>query len=220
MRRRFTRAIRRPFRRLRRRLRRGRFNNRILRGRVGKSVYSFKQQAELSNINVPASTPTFFVYSFSLSQLPQVTAFENLYDNYRLLAIKITFFPEFNVSYAATASSFTLPEMYTVFDPDDVLVPTQVATLNQYQTLKRTLFTRPHVRYLKPFPALGNNSVAGTTGTANSCLLSRKMWMNMAQSGVLYYGLKGCITASQNNQIPAQTVRVSCTYYVQFRNVI
>lgn len=197
-----------------------RFHKRRIPRNVAKSIYNFKQQVEKTNVSVTAGTPAFFAYSFAMSDVPNLTSLESLYDNFRILAVKLTFYPEFNVSYAAVSSSFTLPEIYTVFDPDSTVAPTTIPELNSYQTLRRNLFTRPHTRYIKPFATYNASAVNGAVGTVVSGLINRKTWFNLQNSGVVYSGIRGAITASSSSQIPAMTIRVSATYYFQCRNVL
>lgn len=215
-RKRFVRRARRPMRK--RFVRRSRvFKPRSVRN----TVYNFKQSCELPNINVTAGTETFFTYGFKLNDVPQVNQFLAIYDNYRILAVRIMFYPEFNVAYAATVSSFAIPVLYTTFDPDGFPTLTGTGQLDQYQTTRRSLFNRMRTRYFKPFATYSATAFSGSSSVGNisSGLVPRRTWFNCAQSAITYNGIGGCITSSSPSQIPGQLVRVSAVYYLQFRNV-
>lgn len=182
-------------------------------------IYNFKQHVELTNVSVTAGTTAFFVYTFAFSNISNNQgAFNALYDNYRILAVKVTFYPQFNTIIPTTSTTMT--EIYLVFDPDSNTAPTNVTELNAYPRLKRRYFNKPCSIYCKPFPAFSSTAIVGATGTSTTGLVPRKTWLNMAQTDISYHAVLGCITSSQTSQINAQLVRVSATYYFQVKNVV
>lgn len=212
------RTARRIRRRPRRIVRKRRFVKRIPRTRFARSnnAHFFKQQVELANVVVTAGNPAFFTINHSLSDLPQVGTFSSLYDQYRILAVKVVFIPQYTVSYAST-TPLVMTEIYTALDFDGAPVPTAVNTINQYTTCRRQLFNRPHVRYYHP-SALSAVTNGGNVITGSVNIGSRK-WFDIGYPSNLYYGLIGAVTASQSAAIPAQLIRCQCVYYIQCRNV-
>lgn len=191
--------------------------SRIPRKRMSNSIHSFKQTCELSNVSVTAGSTAFFIYNFKITDLSQASSFSQLYDQYRLLAVKLTFYPAV-YDYVPTATGqFSAPEIYTALDFDSITLPTTVNTIDQYKTCKHSYFNRPHTRYFKPQAvALTSDQQLGSTGLYN---VSRKSWLSWSVGTTPYYGLIGCITASNATALATQLVRVTATYYFQCRNV-
>lgn len=186
--------------------------------RRSSAIYNYKQTVELTNVTMSAQSTGLFGYGFKLSDCSNLSSFTDLYDNFRLLAVRVTFYPEFTASLSSASNSMC--EIYTVIDPDSSAAPASINFMGQYQTLRRQLFNRPHTRYFKPFAQFSGSAIFGTTGTTTSCLVPRKNWYNVSQPGIVYAGLLGAITASSTASIPAQVIRVTAIYYLQFRNVV
>lgn len=185
-------------------------------------LYSFKRSCELSNLEVLAgSSAAFKNYIFSLDQLPNSSEYTNLFDRYRICGVKVTFYPPYNISYvAATSTASPVMEFYSVVDYDSNASITSLDQMNQYDTLKRSYFNRPHVRYLKPRPnmkGLFNQQGGTTTGTA---VLSNKVWIDQADHTVDYYGLYVAVASSQSSIVDHHYIRCTATFYFQCRNVV
>lgn len=209
---------RRPVRRRRRfPVRRRRFRRALI-PRRRSQIYNYKFNVELANINVPASTGfTGFAYTFAMTDYAQDTFYQNIYDNYRMMAVKLTFFPQIINVIAATA---TMVELYTVFDPDSNTAPLATTQLDSYPNLKRRMFNRPRSVYCKPFATYSPTAITGATAGIVSALIPRKTWMNTGSMGINYHAIIGGIAASSSTVVQPQLVRVCGTYYMQFRNVI
>lgn len=205
---------RRPFKRRAPMFRSPRFRKRT-------QIYPYKQHAQLANMVVNSGVTEFFQYSFHLSDLPQAATFTELYDQYRILAVKITFFPEFNVFFqVATGNSFVMPILYTVIDYDTEAIPTSLAQLYDYTNLKKRFFKSPVTRYFKPQAGYSTGAINGASVSATiGGNVSRKQWFNTNQPGVAYVGIRGSIDCATLTQLPPSTIRVVADYYIQFRNV-
>ena len=180
----------------------------------GPKIHSFKQTVELPNVTVTAGTTAFFAYSFKGTDLPQQNFFA-MFDSYRIMAVKLTFYPEFNI-YGPSVSN--APVLYTVADKDNANVPTSVNQLDQYEICKRSFLVKPATRYIKP-QAL-STSLVTTSAAFGNMSVSRKTWMDSASTSIQYFGIRGAITASNASQLSAQLVRVTAVYYMQFKSVI
>lgn len=209
--RRFTRK-RRPVNRFRKRI-----HNRIRRP-IRSPIYNYKQTVELPNITVPASTNAFFfARSFSLLDIiDNASPLVQLYDNYRIMAIKLTIYPQYN-TYNANVATVSIPEIFTVVDFNDDTAPTNVQELYSYQNLKRRQAIRPHQRYFKPRARITGISDGGTN-TA-TMLVNHNAWMNSTNTNINYFAIKGAVSFGSTTNTIAQSYRVVCTYYVQFKNV-
>lgn len=190
---------------------------RIPRRRFPNNTHSFKQSAELANVTVTAGiSPSLFAYTFQLSDIPNASALADLYDQYRINAVKVTFFPQANVFNANTTNLVvSVPEIYTAIDLDSNTTPTSINVIDQYTTARHKFFNRPHSRYLKP-KALGQCYISATsTGYFNL----GKQWLDMGNTNIPHYGLVGGIVCSQGSDMVGQLIRVTATYYLQCRNV-
>lgn len=188
--------------------------------RMQPKIYSFKRNCELANITTTALvTPTEFAYNFKLSDLDNNSEFVGLFDQYRIKGVRITFYPPVNVSFVSTSNAPNpIGEFYTALDYDDGTVPTGLADINQYQTCRRTYFNKPHTRYLKPLAVQSGVYQSGGALTGYRSLPSNT-WFDCAYPNVIYYGVKGAYAISQANLATQLLIRVSCTYYLQFRKV-
>lgn len=209
------RTYRRPVRR--RRPARRRVARRMPRPR--QMVYNFKRTCELNNLTtVPGVAPTLFQYQFKLSDVPGYGDFTQLYDQYRIKGVRITFYPAANTSYTGSSSSMPIGEFYTVLDFDDSTLPANIEELNQYQTLRRTYFNRPHKRYFKPLSTQSGVYQSGGVTTGYRSLPS-STWFDCGNPNILYYGIKGAYTISESSLVVKETIRVTATYYFQLRMV-
>lgn len=150
---------------------------------------------------------TPFSAVFRLSDVPNSTEFQNLYDQYKITAIKW----KLMVRSSDYASGITAPKILSVIDKDDSLAPTNMSEILQYQNLKVSQFGTSHTRYLKP-------SVGYQLGDLTTLVNMRavgKGWIDMANPNVPHYGIKGIITPSST----ALAFDLLCTYYLAFKNV-
>jgi len=192
---------------------------RVSRPLRSKNIYSFKQNAELANIFPSAtSQSTYFSYIFRFSDLPTVSEFTGLFDQYRILGVKITFYPYAVNAFVISNTQQTLeiPQLYTVLDYDDATVPTTFTSLDEYKNCKIFQFRRPYSRYFSP-KLLSQSLFTATSGTFGQLSVSPKNWVDMANTNVNYYGLKGALVLTNSSVLPNPNavIRVTATYYFQ-----
>lgn len=155
---------------------------------------------------VAAGTDGFFTYNFQLLDLPQVASFSALFDAYKINKILIKFIPAYNV-FGVTGNPVAgglqpgRPEyLTTVLDYDDNANLTTQAQLMEYDTFKQTAPTQKHIRSFKPAVAMNAFRTAVTSGYVQK----KQQWIDIANTDVEHYGIKGCIqhdsTAANNIQ--------------------
>lgn len=203
-------------------IRRRRYRRRTgLKRSILPKVYGFKRTCELDNFVIAASAAgSTKTYNFYLSQLPSYTEFTTLFDQYRIMAVKVTFYPPFNVAFN-TASNVAEPvgEFYSVVDYDGGNTSTvTLATMTQYQNLRRTYFNKPHTRYFKP-RAYQYGVMDGASSFGGYTTMSHKSWFDVASPSIRYYGLYVGWDQSQVDLTRQTTIRVTATYYLQFKQV-
>ncbi|AUM61913.1 capsid [uncultured virus] len=213
-------------RRYRRRLRRNRRYRRMFKRRMykysrsGQKVQLFTRWMKLNPITgTTGTTETSFGQSFKLNQLPNWTEFQNLYDEYKIKAVKFTLIPASNVTLyssafpAITDQTLQSNKYFTCFDYNDVTTISADA-IRQYATCKMTTGTRLHKRFIYPRVTTAVAEGSGAYGTATSM---RQPWINMASNDTQFFGIKGCITHPTLPQ-NIQFCEVECKFYMMFRN--
>lgn len=207
----------RPYRRRRivRKYRPRRRRQRIM--RFNPRIHNFKETIEFNNIaTATTSQYTYFGLSVNASMASNMSSLSSLFDSYRIMGIKFSFYPQYNVSYTQGVTvAGEIPMIYTAVDYDSDTAPTTLSVVEQYATCRRQFFNRPHSRYFKPKPtayAAVTTSSSGY-GTYN---LSRSTWMDMGNLNVKYFGIIGCIVFTNSSALPPATqVRVTATLYYQ-----
>lgn len=185
---------------------------------LSNNVHHFKRTAELTAIvgATAAGTPidTLGALQFTLSQVPNVSEFSQLYDMFRVNAIKVSFVPAQTGSDINPVSSFGyMPDFWTVLDYDDASTPSKTDML-QYPGLKKTRGHQTHHRYFKPAVLAELYRSAVSTSYAPKW----KQWLDFSHTDVPMYGIKYFAhAASFAGQQPAW--RVYATFYFSCKGV-
>lgn len=123
--------------------------------------------------------------SFALADLPDVSDFTNLYDEYRLVAVQVRIEPQFSANFPWANQSgtqlYTAPRIYATVDTDGF---GGIMTLNQMLQHGNMKFSRPGAGLtvtVKP----KFQSVVDTAQTAKNT----KGWLDCANTGVKHYGI-------------------------------
>lgn len=175
-------------------------------------VHFFRRSPELSQISGNDSQPQVKgAFTFTLQDLPAYTEFTNLYDQFRILGVRLQM--KLNVSPdAQTASTSNYPVLYYVRDYDDNTAPTTTSEINQYANLKKKVL-RPNSFvniYLKPAVLVQTYETSVATGYSPKW----KQWIDCTDSATQYFAMKYYIDGLWSRY----EVDVHSTYYLQFRN--
>lgn len=159
-------------------------------GRYGRKikqpVHYFTRTAFSPNFTqAVTTTASGNAINFQLGFIPSPTDFTTLYDQYKILAIKMQLVPRFTNAIVATGgTNQILGNIWSVIDYDDTNTPTAVTELLQYQNCKRTRMDKIHTRYIKPRynpPVTGGQVVQTPT---------RNEWIDIANANVPHNGIK------------------------------
>lgn len=180
--------------------------------RAVNKTFRFIRYASLSDQGQAAGVGGNNAYNFTLASVPNYTEFTSLFDQYRIVAIKITFRPRFNVAQVAGSSNDIYPNFVSVIDYDDSNVLSGIADYQQYQTYKITRFDKTHVRFFRPRMAL-----AAYSGAFSSYANQSAQWIDAASTGVQHYGVKFFIEAGVVGQTNLQAWSVEVAYFLEFR---
>lgn len=196
-------------------------------------VHSFKRTSTIypftvTNMNQSSVYPENSQYpylinmGFTLGSLPNYTEFANLYDQYKIIGVKVKLIPVYNsasptdnVTVGAQPKAAVIPYISTVIDYDGVSANT-LSGINQYANLKTTLFDKPVTRYI-PYPGFKDND----TSTAANAVM-RNQWIDTAKTAVNHNGLGICLTypydPSATGSVVPVLIQPVVTYYLKMKN--
>jgi len=192
----------------------------LSRGMIGPAVKQPVQYFKRSfwnpaGIVATANQINYSALTFRLNQLPDFTDFTNLYDQYKICAVKVEIIPQFDTNTqigvgTVPTASHIMSQNFHIIDYDDAVVPTDINQLMQHQNLKRTPCNRVIKRFLKPKFAdriFSNGIIDGFRPS--------KGFIDVQSPGVEHYGLK---IAFASNPLTL-TYGIRTTYYVACKNV-
>lgn len=147
-------------------------------------------------------------YAFTLSTVPAFSEFTNLFDQYRICAVKLQFFPRVT-DVTASGTTNQVPFHYAV-DYTDVTPPTSLTDVLQYNNSKTRQALKPFTIYLKPRVAQTIWQGVTAAGYAPG---KPSMWLDSKSYGIQHYGLKWFFDTGMTGY----TLDCMSTYYVQFK---
>jgi len=172
-------------------------------------IYSVKQN--LPDTYVASSTAAVYgAYSYTVGALDNATNFANVFDQYRIDRLQVTFRP-MNVATPlvnTATGGFIAPIIYTAIDYDDATAPTTVAQIRDFQNCSSHLYEtftldwKPHAAYTV------GGSISGQVTSP---------WIDWATPNVTHYGVKLAIPAGTAGF--EQQWTVSIVMYLSNRNV-
>nr|WAE43196.1 MAG: capsid protein [Cressdnaviricota sp.] len=170
--------------------------NRLARAVIEKrSTYTFTRTM---NLNSTLTNPTVGAWwcanatlngngNFNIAQLPNYTEFTQLFDQYRITQIKMTWTNQANTYQGNNTPTLSAPSLMTCLDYDDGTALLQRNDFLQYETYKARPFIGTHSLYVKPKVATAVYVGALTTGYAQTY---GNPWVDSANPSTPYYGCK------------------------------
>lgn len=188
---------------------------RVARGRIAgrQPVQYFKRSKfTVGSLTVPVATTNLQGVAFTLADLPDYGDFTALYDQYKILGIKVKWLPRGNSSDIQAQNSIS--RFFSVIDRDDDATPTSIDQLTQYESCKMTPTTGVHSRYFKP--SIRREIPNAIGGTAHE--VTGPQWIDVTNANVKHYGIKlavqGPLSGTGSIYFDAQV-----TMYLAFKNV-
>lgn len=155
-------------------------------------------------------------FRFCLSQASNISEITNLFDNYRIVKVKLMF--ALTVTEATSANSqLPMPIMHYCYDPDDNTMPPSRSSVLENGYCKSRRMEREFSVVVTP---RAQQSVVGGVGGAGG-MLPVGNWLDSGSPAIYHYGLKFWIDqfpyASVDN-----TIGITCTpvYYIEAKNVV
>lgn len=197
-----------------------------VRRKLARQVHAFKRTAYLGTSTASMSaggtaTPIATAHSFSLNQIPNVSEFANLFDQYKITGAKLTYTPTASEGIINPAVSASAPlgysRVHSVIDYDDSTAPTSENQLLEYGSHKSTPPFKTHVRYLKPkvLHEIYRSAIASSYAPKSST------YLDMSNADVPHYGVKVWISAPNTFYGTDNTIsyKVYLTLYFTCKNV-
>lgn len=174
--------------------------------KVARAVHAFKRTVNLGTAltqisNVGTTTNYSNGFNFRLSQLPNISEYQNLYDQYKITGIAFKIMPKWtNPGNGANSNTVAgVGQIISVIDYDDSLAALTRDELLEFQTAKVSMCNKQHKRYIKPKML----SLVYRTSTTNGYSVLPAKYLDMGLADVPHFGIKVWIDGpTPNTQIP------------------
>lgn len=174
-----------------------------------------------------ASTSGFWkYYSSTLGDIPSISDYVNLFDLYRIKAVKFTFVPKYDNFAGNDTTDTTAPgitncwgvQPHVILDPHSTVTPTGTYTLATYADFSANGAVRQHVGN-KTFSVYYRPKVLDTMAGL-SAMPKSSPWIFTSQSGVAHRGFHVFMTdyGFSGTGFGNQGYNVFVTLYLQFKN--
>lgn len=188
--------------------------------------YMFKSRLFWGTLKSDAGTEIGQAFEFKLNDVIDASTYINMYDMYKICAVKFEVEPMGNVNTALLYSpegmaqvpvQFGLPDVWTATDPTGTWSVSNEEDIMQYATARRTRAGRIHKRFFKPMWASLAYDNGGSPGYS-----PRRGYITCDDPAVPHYGVfvylpnpnPDTTTAYENRM----THRIYITYYLKFKN--
>lgn len=174
-------------------------------------------QTVLTQVVLSSATNYFGAFTFALSDISNYTEYQTVFDEYRIVAVKMTactgVVVNTNTYNGSSIVGTQVPQLITAIDTDDAATP-NLNTILSHDTCKiHGVANKTFTRWLQPEVAL-----AAYQGTFVGYAAKSKQWIQTVSSGVQHYGLKYAIVDVQAQN--SQNYNFYMTYYFEFRKAI
>lgn len=180
-----------------------------------------------SGIASPASTSAFGTLTFNFGSITNAAALRQLYDLYRIKAVKVKIIPSFNSADAFNASAGgttgLLPQFYIAPNRDiHAPAPTSLPDLLNDDGVKCLMLDRPYTFYLSnPKPYIDVGTVGSPETYGGQTQVRNQLWLSTGgngsivdQSNIPHYGMRWVLVNNSNWQVSVTTI---VTYYLEFK---
>lgn len=176
--------------------------------------YFFTRKCVVGEVASQQTLNTQRNLTFSLNQLPNYSEFTNLFDKYRIHAIKLTFYPRYsgNDLNPVVTPYPIIPKIYSIIDYDDSNNLGSINEALEHPHCKIRLMTKQFSIYLKP--RVLSEVYRSAISTSYS---SKKCYVDMAQPDTPHYGVKMILDSTGSTAVV--TMDIVAKYYFSCMNV-
>lgn len=147
-----------------------------------------------------------------LSQLPNISEFTSLFDQYRILKIHFSFLL-LRAGQFGTTGVYNYPNMCWSYDPNDSTTPVTLADVTSYQQFGMEQFSETKRRIDITIVPRVPVSTPSTT-----LALPGATWCSTSDTSQPWFGLKTWIQEYASTLTTGTVVQVFATYDMEFRN--
>lgn len=157
-------------------------------------------------------------FRFNLSQASNISEITNLFDNYRIVRVKLMFNLSGNSGEISGANGFPIPLINYAYDPDDNTAPAARTNVLENGYCQTRRLDKPFSITLTP---RAQQSVTGGVGGAGG-LLPTSTWLDCNSPAIQHYGLKFWIDQFPFDSTAQYTYALTITpvYYLEAKNVV
>jgi hypothetical protein len=173
-------------------------------------VHVVKRHVDFFSVPLVGATATTQGFNFSLNDVPSSTDFTNLYDQYKICAVQLKFFPSQtqSVSLNPLERANANARFLSAIDLNDSTAPLTSDEIRGYETCQVTSILDTHERFIK------NPMYQNSTGQNTSD------WVATTSPSLNWNGLKvyiePCNATGTNTTL---VYHVEAIYYLCFKNV-
>jgi len=152
---------------------------------------------------------------FYLGQVPGSSDFTNLFDQYRIRKVVLSFKPNqqsFTSSTGSSAVTNIPTRIVTAIDYDDSVAPTSLNELREYNTAQVNTMVESFTREIRPAVSIMAYEGVGSTGYCPKW----DQWISTNDPGVPHYGIKWAVPSGVASTNGYQ-LAVEATFYLEFR---
>lgn len=164
----------------------------------------------------------YFSLVFRFDDLPQQSTMASLFDRYKLNKWQVRFIPVMqgvnaSSSVSNQANTSTIQNLATVIDHDDNTVPTAISQLLEYDNFQLCNYAQEHVRTFHP--TVTKAVFASGAFSGYSVEKGPNPYIDMANTDVPHYGIKGGCIGSSGGLNYQQQWQVICTAWFELDNI-
>jgi len=178
------------------------------------AITVMRQVTGPTTVTAQAAATTNNTTYFQLSNLDNSSSFENVWDQYRIDAIRMTCKPQQNAIGLTTNSTTSLVPLYCVIDYDNTSNLGTAAAAREYDNV---IVLEPGESFTRVFqPRIALSAYSGAfTSFANMA----PQWIDCASPSVQHYGIKILVPGVTAAQTMLQSWDITYEYYISFRSV-
>jgi len=162
---------------------------------------------------VTSVTPSFGTVTSALGDTSKYTSYQAVYDEYRIVRVRVRFVNEYNVSSLPASATSASGRFAACIDWDDAVTPTSYSDILNHQNVETGNWLRSYSFDYVPKALLG-----ASTGSVVAGAPVFKPWLDTAQPAVLHYGIKWIIDNDGNTATALPIFSVWAEYDLEFRN--
>jgi len=167
------------------------------------------------DINTAASvTPAFGTVTSALADTAKYTAYQAVYDEYRIVRVRVRFVNLYNDSLLNSATDANSSGRFAAcIDWDDAVTPTGYIDIVNHQNVETGNWLHAYSFDYVPKALLG-----ASTGSVVAGAPVFKPWLDTAQPAILHYGIKWMIDPDVFTGTSFPIFSVWAEYDLEFRN--